>query len=89
MDETKSTLDFASRAKKVVNKAIKNEVTDHSALLDQYKNEIEELKRRLNEGQSIVSAPQLVDLKADLKAEQKKRIETEKAAGKSRAPPRR
>ena len=77
-DETKSTLDFASRAKKVVNKAIKNEVTDHSALLDQYKNEIEELKRRLNEGQSIVSAPQLVDLKADLKAEQKKRIETEK-----------
>ena len=51
-DETKSTLDFASRAKKVVNKAIKNEVTDHSALLDQYKNEIEELKRRLNEGAS-------------------------------------
>ena len=54
--ETKSTLDFASRAKKVVNRAVQNEIADKSALLDQYKSEIEELRRRLESGEGGTQA---------------------------------
>ena len=54
--ETKSTLDFASRAKKVVNRAVQNEIADKSALLDQYKSEIEELRRRLARSVNVEEA---------------------------------
>ncbi|EFA85465.1 kinesin family member 11 [Heterostelium album PN500] len=48
-DETHSTLKFASRAKKITNNAKVNEVIDDKALIKQYRNEIAELKTKLEE----------------------------------------
>jgi centromeric protein E len=43
-EETKSTLQFASRAKKIVNRVKKNETKDQAGLIGQYMQEIEALK---------------------------------------------
>lgn len=49
IEETRSTLMFASRATRVVNQPLVNEVTDQSALLEQYRIEISSLKERLGQ----------------------------------------
>jgi len=47
-DETHNTLRFATRAKKIKIEARRNEVVDDKALLRLYRNEIEQLKARLD-----------------------------------------
>ncbi len=49
LDETISTLKFANRAKRVRNNAEINEISDESALLRQYREEIDRLKRELTQ----------------------------------------
>nr|XP_056711807.1 centromere-associated protein E [Euleptes europaea] len=49
LEETLSTLQFASTAKKMKNSPKVNEVLDDDALLKRYRKEIEDLKRRLEE----------------------------------------
>ncbi|KAJ6668847.1 hypothetical protein lerEdw1_012333 [Lerista edwardsae] len=49
LEETLSTLQFASTAKKMKNSPKLNEVLDDDALLKRYRKEIEDLKRRLEE----------------------------------------
>ncbi|KAM3601788.1 uncharacterized protein V6R79_018953 [Siganus canaliculatus] len=49
LDETLSTLQFASTAKKMKNDPHVTEVSDDGALLKRYRNEIVDLKRRLQE----------------------------------------
>ncbi|XP_066488340.1 centromere-associated protein E [Tiliqua scincoides] len=49
LEETLSTLQFASTAKKMKNSPKINEVLDDDALLKRYRKEIEDLKRRLEE----------------------------------------
>jgi centromeric protein E len=49
ISESTSTLLFAQRIKKVVLNAKKNEVVDTDALIERYRLEIEDLKRRLSE----------------------------------------
>lgn len=56
--ESTSTLLFAQRIKKVVLKAERKEVVDTDALLERYRNEIEELKRRLSEREGVNDAPE-------------------------------
>ena len=46
-DETRSTLTFATRAAKITTRARRNEVYGQDAMLNQYRNEIEQLKRQL------------------------------------------
>jgi len=46
VEETLSTLKFASRAKSIRNNAVVNEVVSDDALLKRYRNEINELKRQ-------------------------------------------
>ncbi|XP_039882963.1 centromere-associated protein E isoform X6 [Simochromis diagramma] len=53
LDETLSTLQFASTAKKMKNDPHVTEVSDDGALLKRYRNEIAELKRRLHEVSSV------------------------------------
>nr|XP_024656155.1 centromere-associated protein E isoform X4 [Maylandia zebra] len=53
LDETLSTLQFASTAKKMKNDPHVTEVSDDGALLKRYRNEIAELKRRLLEVSSV------------------------------------
>jgi hypothetical protein len=48
LEETVSTLKFANRAKRVRNSAEVNEISDESALLRQYREEIDRLKRELS-----------------------------------------
>ena len=50
LGETRSSLQFAARAMKVVNKARVNEVADEAALLAQYRKEVAQLKAALLEG---------------------------------------
>jgi centromeric protein E len=49
MDETLSTLRFATRAKKITNRPKVNEVLSDSALLKLYRQEINDLKRKLDQ----------------------------------------
>ncbi|KAG8761357.1 Kinesin-like protein kip2 [Serendipita sp. 396] len=49
LSESLSTLGFASRIKKVALHATKKEVVDHEALIERYRQEIEELKAKLAE----------------------------------------
>eukprot|EP00064_Thunnus_orientalis_P011023 superscaffoldBa00001553_g11053 len=57
LDETLSTLQFASTAKKMKNDPHVTEVSDDGALLKRYRNEIVDLKRRLQEA-SVSSVTQ-------------------------------
>ncbi|XP_014673655.1 PREDICTED: centromere-associated protein E-like [Priapulus caudatus] len=47
LQQTSSTLKFASRAKKIKNKPIVNEVVNDEAMLRRYRREIDDLKRQL------------------------------------------
>lgn len=47
LDETSSTLKFASRAKKIQNRPEMNEVVDDETLMRRYRKEINRLRRQL------------------------------------------
>ncbi|XP_041831862.1 centromere-associated protein E isoform X3 [Melanotaenia boesemani] len=82
LDETLSTLQFASTAKKMKNDPHVTEVSDDGALLKRYRNEIEDLKRRLHEVSSVTQTTatekevlsQLLQEKDQLQREQEDRI---------------
>ncbi|XP_055005348.1 centromere-associated protein E isoform X2 [Boleophthalmus pectinirostris] len=81
-DETLSTLQFASTAKKMKNDPHVTEVSDDGALLKRYRNEIVDLKRRLLEVSSVTQTTatekellsQLLQEKDQLQREQEDRI---------------
>ncbi|XP_071755303.2 centromere-associated protein E [Centroberyx gerrardi] len=82
LDETLSTLQFASTAKNMKNDPHVTEVSDDGALLKRYRNEIVDLKRRLNEVSSVTQTTatekkvlsQLLQEKDQLQKEQEDRI---------------
>ncbi|XP_008275454.1 centromere-associated protein E [Stegastes partitus] len=82
LDETLSTLQFASTAKKMKNDPHVTEVSDDGALLKRYRNEIVDLKRRLHEVSSVTKTTatekevlsQLLQEKDQLQREQEDRI---------------
>ncbi|XP_038126447.1 centromere-associated protein E isoform X2 [Cyprinodon tularosa] len=82
LDETLSTLQFASTAKKMKNDPHVTEVSDDGALLKRYRNEIVDLKRRLHEVSSVTQTTatekevlsQLLQEKEQLQREQEDRI---------------
>ncbi|XP_060947618.1 LOW QUALITY PROTEIN: centromere-associated protein E-like [Limanda limanda] len=82
LDETLSTLQFASTAKKMKNDPHVTEVSDDGALLKRYRNEIVDLKRRLHEVSSETQTTvtekkvlsQLLQEKDHLQREQEDRI---------------
>ena len=67
LDESRTTLQFATRAMSVVNKVTKNVVVDGSALLDQYRSEIEKLKATVvqKDGVIVQQATELSEYKND------------------------
>uniref|UniRef100_A0AAY5ERC2 Kinesin-like protein n=1 Tax=Electrophorus electricus TaxID=8005 RepID=A0AAY5ERC2_ELEEL len=69
-DETISTLRYANRAKNIKNKARINE-DPKDALLRQFQKEIEELKRKLEEGRKKVSPDKMVEMQAKIEEERK------------------
>ncbi|XP_028996968.1 centromere-associated protein E isoform X2 [Betta splendens] len=82
LEETLSTLQFASTAKKMKNDPHVTEVSDDGALLRRYRNEIADLKRRLQEVSSVTHTTaterevlsQLIQEKDQLQREQQDRI---------------
>ncbi|KAF4075058.1 hypothetical protein AMELA_G00230190 [Ameiurus melas] len=82
VDETVSTLQFASAAKRMKNDPHVTEVSDDGALLRRYRNEIVDLKRRLQEVSSVTQTTvteketlsQLLQEKDQLQREQADRI---------------
>ncbi|XP_049325710.1 centromere-associated protein E-like isoform X3 [Astyanax mexicanus] len=82
VDETLSTLQFASAAKRMKNDPHVTEVSDDGALLRRYRNEIVDLKRRLQEVSSVTKTTvteketlcQLLQEKDQLQREQADRI---------------
>ncbi|XP_070705808.1 centromere-associated protein E [Pempheris klunzingeri] len=82
LDETLSTLQFASTAKKMKNDPHVTECSDDGALLKRYRNEIVDLKRRLQEVSSVTQTTatekkvlsQLIQEKDQLQREQEDRI---------------
>ncbi|KAG7508113.1 centromere-associated E isoform X3 [Solea senegalensis] len=82
LDETLSTLQFASTAKKMKNDPHVTEVSDDGALLKRYRNEIVDLKRRLQEVSSVTQTTvtekevlaHLLQEKDQLQREQEDRI---------------
>ncbi|KAM4712296.1 centromere-associated protein E isoform 3-T3 [Anableps anableps] len=82
LDETLSTLQFASTAKKMKNDPHVTEVSDDGALLKRYRNEIVDLKQRLHEVSSVTQTTvmekevlsQLLQEKDQLQREQEDRI---------------
>jgi len=51
MEESHNTLKFATRAKRIQQKAVRTEVTDEKTLLQSYRQEIEDLKEQLRQAQ--------------------------------------
>ncbi|XP_034156118.2 centromere-associated protein E isoform X2 [Pangasianodon hypophthalmus] len=82
VDETVSTLQFASAAKRMKNDPHVTEVSDDGALLRRYRNEIVDLKRRLQEVSSVTQTTvteketlfQLLQEKDQLQRDQADRI---------------
>ncbi|XP_057686418.1 centromere-associated protein E isoform X6 [Corythoichthys intestinalis] len=79
LDETLSTLQFASAAKKMKNDPHVTEVCDDGALLKRYRNEIVDLKKRLQEVSSVTATEkevlvQVLQEKEQLQLEQEDRI---------------
>ncbi|KAJ7994181.1 hypothetical protein DPEC_G00263250 [Dallia pectoralis] len=82
VEETLSTLQFASAAKNMKNDPHVTEVSDDGALLRRYRNEIVDLKRRLNEVSSVTQTTateketlsQILQEKDQLQREQEDRI---------------
>ncbi|KAH9297368.1 hypothetical protein KI387_029050 [Taxus chinensis] len=65
-DETRGTLQFASRAKRVTNCAKVNEVMTDAALLKRQKREIEELRKKLQGSHSGVLEQEILKLRNDM-----------------------
>ncbi|XDV14395.1 hypothetical protein PO909_014659, partial [Leuciscus waleckii] len=82
VDETVSTLQFASAAKRMKNDPHVTEVSDEGALLKRYRNEIVDLRRRLQEVSSVTQSTetereslcQLLQEKDQLQRDQQDRI---------------
>lgn len=82
VEETLSTLQFASAAKNMKNDPHVTEVSDDGALLRRYRNEIVDLKRRLHEVSSVTQTTateketlsQILQEKDQLQREQEDRI---------------
>ena len=51
LEESHNTLKFATRAKRIKQKAVRTEVTDEKTLLQSYRQEIEDLKEQLRQAQ--------------------------------------
>jgi centromeric protein E len=62
VEETLSTLKFANRAKRIRNQPMVNEVLDDKAMLRRCQREIEELRRRLEEGRVEVAEARIRSL---------------------------
>jgi len=58
LEESHNTLKFAIRAKKVQQRVMLNEVQDQNTLLQEYKNEIDDLRQQLAEAKSAKSMQQ-------------------------------
>eukprot|EP01018_Ginkgo_biloba_P039997 Gb_40845 [translate_table: standard] len=65
-DETRGTLQFASRAKRVTNCAQVNEIVTDAALLKRQKREIEELRKKLQGSHSEVLEQEILKLRNDM-----------------------
>ncbi|XP_057849387.2 kinesin-like protein KIN-7L isoform X2 [Cryptomeria japonica] len=65
-DETRGTLQFASRAKRVTNCAKVNEIMTDAALLKRQKKEIEELRKKLQGSHSGVLEQEILKLRNDM-----------------------
>ena len=74
-EESNSTLKFASRVKKVVTRANFNEIVDDKALLQKYRNEIEQLREQL--AVSTHSTDSERDTELSLLAQEKQKWEEE------------
>ena len=70
--QTKSTLDFAQRAKKIVQHAHVNEILDERAQFNRMKKEIEELKKTLEQSKNSDLNSELQLTNEQLEAEKKK-----------------
>lgn len=66
IEETKGTLQFASRAKRITNCAQVNEILTDAALLKRQKQEIEELRRKLEGSHSTVLEQEILKLRNDM-----------------------
>ncbi|KAG8654827.1 kinesin-like protein KIN-7N isoform X2 [Manihot esculenta] len=66
VDETKGTLQFASRAKRITNCAQVNEILTDAALLKRQKLEIEELRKKLEGSRAEVLEQEILKLRNDM-----------------------
>ncbi|XAR61991.1 Plus-end-directed kinesin ATPase [Bertholletia excelsa] len=66
IEETKGTLQFASRAKRVTNCVQVNEILTDAALLKRQKQEIEELRKKLQGSRSEVLEQEILKLRNDM-----------------------
>ncbi|PRQ27874.1 putative plus-end-directed kinesin ATPase [Rosa chinensis] len=66
VEETKGTLQFASRAKRITNCAQVNEILTEAALLKRQKQEIEELRKKLQGSHAVVLEQEILKLRNDL-----------------------
>ncbi|KAI3958866.1 hypothetical protein MKX01_023542 [Papaver californicum] len=66
VEETKGTLQFASRAKRITNCAQVNEILSDAALLKRQKLEIEELREKLQGSRSEVLEQEILKLRNDM-----------------------
>ncbi|ONI33365.1 hypothetical protein PRUPE_1G419600 [Prunus persica] len=66
IEETKGTLQFASRAKRITNCAQVNEILTDAALLKRQKQEIEELRKKLQGSHAGVLEQEVLKLRNDL-----------------------
>ncbi|KAK3892880.1 hypothetical protein Pcinc_003281 [Petrolisthes cinctipes] len=75
VEQTISTLRFASRAKSIKNKAIVNEVLSEAALLKRYAKEIKDLKRNLDQERKCDKAQEVEQVREKLDEEARKNQE--------------
>ncbi|KAK4309435.1 hypothetical protein Pmani_018932 [Petrolisthes manimaculis] len=75
VEQTISTLRFASRAKSIKNKAIVNEVVSEAALLKRYAKEIKDLKRNLEHERKCDKAQEVEQVREMLDEEARKNLE--------------
>jgi chromosome segregation ATPase len=83
IDESRSTLLFATRARRVVNKPVVNEVAGTSAMLAQYKAEISALKAQM---QGISADKESLESRLELEARRASELESRLAQSKPRNP---
>ncbi|KAH9699118.1 kinesin-like protein KIN-7N [Citrus sinensis] len=77
IEETKGTLQFASRAKRITNCVQVNEILTDAALLKRQKLEIEELRRKLQGSHAGVLEQEILKLRNDMLKREKLQLELE------------